>query len=155
MNKLSINIKKIKFKIYAFLARYPVSYKWPSYWWRKCGFTIGKNSIISPYCLLWANYHTGEGTIIIEDDVIIGPNVTLIVASHPKEDISKYGKIVSTHFGKIIIKQGAWIGANATILPNVTVNERAIIGAGALVTKDVDPYSIVGGVPAKKIGMVE
>jgi len=147
-------IPKIKAKICSTLARYPVTYKWPSFWWRKCGFSIGKNTIIAPYCLFWANYHT-DCDIIIEDDVVIGPNVTLVSVSHLKEDIAQYGKIVSTTNGKITIKKGAWIGAGAIILPNITINECAIVGAGAVVTKNVEPYTIVAGVPAKKIGMVE
>ena len=50
-----------------------------------------------------------------------------------------------------MIKRGAWIGAGAIILPNVTIGERAVVGAGAVVTKDVPPYTVVAGVPAKEI----
>jgi len=147
-------IPKIKTKICSIFARYPVTYKWPSFWWRKCGFSIGRNSIIGPYCLLWANYHTDCG-IIIENNVIIGPNVTLVSVSHLKEDIAQYGKIVTTTKEKIIIRNGAWIGAGAIVLPGITINEGAIVGAGAVVTRNVEPYTIVAGVPAKKIGMVK
>jgi len=147
--------KKIKAKIIISLARYPFTYRSSSFWWRKCGFTIGKNTIISPYCLLWSNYSTVTDNIVIGDDVIIGPNVIFIGASHKKEDIANYGKIVTTTIGKIIIKNGSWIGAGAIILPDITIHEGAIVGAGAVVTKDVEPYTIVAGVPAKKIGMVK
>ncbi|WP_080943209.1 acyltransferase [Methanosarcina mazei] len=152
---ITLAVKKIKAKICVSLARYPFTYRSPSFWWRKCGFTIGKNTIISPYCLLWSNYSTSTDNIVIEDDVVIGPNVTLIGASHQKEDIAKYGKIVTTTKGKIVIKKGSWIGAGSIILPNVTIYEGAIVGAGAVVTKDVEPYTIVVGVPAKKIDVVK
>lgn len=147
--------KKIRAKICISLARFPFTYKSSSFWWRKCGFTIGKNTIIGPYCLLWSNYSTITDNIVIGDDVVIGPSVTLIGVSHQKEDIAKYGKVVTTVKGEITIKNGSWIGAGSIILPNVTIHEGAIVGAGAVVTKDVEPYSIVAGVPAKKIGVVK
>ncbi|KKG75747.1 hypothetical protein DU43_13600 [Methanosarcina mazei] len=148
-------IKKIRAKICISLARFPFTYKSSSFWWRKCGFTIGKNTIIGPYCLLWSNYATITDNILIENNVVIGPNVTLIGVSHQKEDIARYGKVVTTVKGKITIKNGSWIGAGSIILPNVTIHEGAIVGAGAVVTKDVEPYTIVAGVPARKIGMVK
>ena len=150
-----LTTKKIRAKVCVSLARYPFSYRSSSYWWRKCGFTIGKNSIIGPYCLIWSNYITNTDNIVIEDDVVIGPNVTLIGASHKKEDIAKYGKVVTTTKGKITVKKGSWIGAGSIILPDVTIHEGAIVGAGAVVTKDVEPYTIVAGVPARKIGVVK
>lgn len=150
-----LTARKIKAKICISLARYPFTYTSSSYWWRKCGFIIGKNARISPYCLLWSNYSTVTDNIVIEDDVVIGPNVTLIGVTHPKEDIVKYGKIVTTTTGKITIKKGSWIGAGSIILPNVVIHEGAIVGAGAVVTKDVEPYTIVAGVPARKIGLVK
>lgn len=146
---------KLKFKLCFTLARIPVSYKWPTFWWRKCGFSIGKNVNIGPYCLLWANYHSSLGQITIEDFVTIGPNVTLVSVSHSKNDIAKYGKVVCTTEGKIEIKNGSWIGAGAIVLPNVTINEGSIVGAGAVVTRDVEAYTVVAGSPAKKIGVVE
>lgn len=149
-----LTARKIRAKICVSLARYPLTYRWPSFWWRKCGFSIGKNTIISPYCLFWSNYSTSTDNIVIEEDVTIGPNVTLIGASHKKEDIAMYGKIITTTTGKITIK-GSWIGAGSIILPNVVIHEGAIVGAGAVVTKDVEPYTIVAGVPARKIGLVK
>lgn len=54
--------------------------------------------------------------------------------------------------GGVVIKENVWIASRATILPGVTIGEGAVVAAGAVVTKDVEPYAIVGGVPAKKIG---
>ena len=92
-----------------------------------------------------------KGEIIIEDDVMIGPNVVMRASGHeykdPRIPIRQQGHTK----GRIVIKEGAWIGANAVILPNVIIGRGAVIGAGAVVTKDVADLDIVGGVPAKKI----
>lgn len=149
---LKLVLRKIKTKICITFARYPVTFKWTTFWWRKAGYSIGKDTIISPYCLIWATHHTDYKNVIIKDNVHVGPNTILIIRSHPKEDIARYGKIVSSTNGKITIENGAWIGAGAIILPNVTIGECAVVGAGSVVTKSVPPYTIVAGSPAKKIG---
>jgi len=144
-------VKKIRGKICSTLAKYPVTHRWPAYWWRKCGYTIGKNTGFGPDCLIWAWHHLDTDNVIIEDDVSIGPRVTIITRTHPTSQIGNYGRVMSSIPGKVVIKRGAWIGAGAIILPNVTIGERAIVGAGAVVTKDVPPYTVVVGVPAKEI----
>lgn len=80
---------------------------------------------------------------IIGDDVFIGPNVTFSNDLYPRS--KQYPK----KFNGITIKDGASIGANATILPGIIVGEKALIGAGAVVTKNVPAYAIVTGNPAK------
>ena len=103
---------------------------------------IGKNVFINFDCTFLA-----LGGITIEDDVLIGPKVSLITENHPIKPKERKGLI-----GKpIFIKKNAWIGANATILPGVTIGENAIVAAGAVVSKDVPENTIVGGVPAKFI----
>jgi len=92
-----------------------------------------------------------KGEIIIEDNVLIGPNVVIRASGHRYEDIDMPIRKQGHHKGRIIIKEDVWIGANVVILPNVTIGQGAVIGAGAVVTKDVESYSIVAGVPAKKI----
>jgi Acetyltransferase (isoleucine patch superfamily) len=148
-------LRKLKFKICSLFARYPLTFKWTTFWWRKCGYSIGNDTVISPYCLIWATHHLDTDYVTIGNDVHIGPCSILVVRSHPKEDLAIYGKLVSQIRGNIIIEDGVWIGANVTILPNVTVRKCAIVGAGSVVTKDVEPYSIVAGVPAKIIGYVK
>ncbi|KOP38857.1 MULTISPECIES: sugar O-acetyltransferase [unclassified Flavobacterium] len=104
--------------------------------------SIGKNVFINFDCTLLA-----LGGITIEDDVLIGPKVSLITESHPLDPEQRKGLI-----GKPIhIKKNAWIGANATILPGVTIGENAVVAAGAVVSKDVPDNTIVGGIPAKFI----
>jgi acetyltransferase-like isoleucine patch superfamily enzyme len=87
------------------------------------------------------------GGITIEDDVLIGPKVNLITENHPIDPAQRK----SLDLKSILIKRNAWIGAGATILPGVTVGEDAIVAAGAVVHKDVEAGTIVGGVPAKLI----
>lgn len=104
--------------------------------------TIGKNVFINFDCTFLS-----LGGITIEDDVLIGPKVSLITENHPLNPQERKGLI-----GKpILIKKNAWIGANSTILPGVTIGENSVIAAGAVVSKDVPDNTIAGGIPAKFI----
>ena len=103
---------------------------------------IGKNVFINFDCVF-----LDLGGITIEDDVFIAPKVSLLSEGHPTSSEDRHSLIPRA----IHIKKNAWIGAGATILPGVTVGENAVIAAGAVVSKDVAPNTIVGGVPAKFI----
>lgn len=81
--------------------------------------------------------------VTIEDDVFLGPNATFTNDRFPRS------KRYPEQFSDIVIHRGASIGANATILPGITVGERAMVGAGAVVTRDVEPGVLVAGVPAR------
>lgn len=106
------------------------------------GIHIGQNCSIGWFCLLDA-----RGNIFIGDNTNISSYCKLITASHDVND-----KDFKAKFNKIVIGDRVWIGTGATILQNVKIGNGAVIAAGAVVTKDVDEYSIVGGVPAQKIG---
>lgn len=106
---------------------------------------IGKNVFINFDCIF-----LDLGGITIEDHVQIAPKVSLLSEGHPIAPESRHSLIT----GHIHIKKNAWIGAGATILPGVTVGENAIVAAGAVVSKDVPDNSIVGGVPAKVIKII-
>lgn len=86
--------------------------------------------------------------IRLEDDVFIGPNATFTNDPFPRS--KKY----PTEFSKIVVQKGASIGANATILPGITIGQNAMVGAGAVVTRDVPPNSIVMGNPARIVNYV-
>lgn len=103
---------------------------------------IGKNVFINFDCVF-----LDLGGITIEDNVLIAPKVSLLSEGHPTEPEQR----TSLTTGHIHIKKNAWIGANATIMQGVTIGENAIVGAGAVVTKDVPDNVIVGGIPAKII----
>lgn len=103
---------------------------------------VGNDTHINRGCLIDA-----RGGITIQNSVSISHNVSIITGSHDVQS-----PIFMGVFKPIIIEDYVWIGANATILQGVKVGKGAVISAGAVVTKDVEPYSIVAGVPAKTIG---
>ena len=92
------------------------------------------------------------GNIRIGDNVLIGPNVVFRTANHIFSSREILIKEQGHEAGPINIGDDVWIAANVVIVPNVTIGRGAIVAAGAVVTKDVDDYSIVAGVPAKVIG---
>ncbi len=88
------------------------------------------------------------GGIDIGDDVVIGPNVQLISSGHPLDPATRRRSITTA---PIRIGRGVWIAAGATVLQGVTVGDDAVVAAGAVVTKDVPPRTLVAGVPAQVI----
>lgn len=105
---------------------------------------IGNRVILSYNVLLMS-----IGQITIEDDVMIGANVSILAHNHDPYD----RQIVTCE--PVTIKKGAWIGATSTILPGVTVGKYAIVGAGAVVNRDVPDYAVVTGIPAKVVKMLD
>lgn len=103
---------------------------------------LGKNIFINQNCQI-----LDLGGVTIEDNVMIGPRVNLLSETHPVTPESREALIGQP----IHIKQHAWIGAGATILPGVTVGEHAVVAAGSVVSKDVPNRTLVAGVPAKII----
>ena len=103
---------------------------------------IGNNVTVKSGVYIW------DGTRIA-DDVFIGPNATLT------NDLMPRSKQYPDTFSGITFKKGASIGANATLLPGITIGEHAMVGAGAVVTKDVPDYAVVVGNPAKIIRYIK
>src|SRR5690348_16682663 len=103
---------------------------------------IGKNVFINFDCTF-----LDLGGITIEDNVLIAAKVNLLSEGHPLTPENRQSLVP----GPIRIKKNAWIGANATILPGVTIGENAVVAAGAVVSKDVPDNTVVGGIPAKII----
>ena len=108
--------------------------------------SFGKNVFINAGCRF-----QDQGGITIGDGVLIGHNVILATANHALEP-SKSRKL---NYAPIKICDNAWIGSNSVILQGVTVGEWSVVAAGAVVTKDVEPFTVVGGIPAKFIRKIE
>lgn len=102
---------------------------------------IGNNVTVKPGVQIWDGLR-------IEDDVFIGPNVTFT------NDLTPRSKQPPEEFAKTFIKKGASIGANATIIAGITIGEYAMIGAGSLVNKNIPPFTLWYGNPAKHKGYV-
>jgi galactoside O-acetyltransferase len=93
-----------------------------------------------------------DGKILIGENVMLGPNVVVRASNHnySKRDVPMY--LQGHSGGEIIIEDDVWVGANAVLLPNIRIGKGAVVGAGSVVTKNIEPYTIVGGIPAKRIG---
>lgn len=108
--------------------------------------------IIGENCILgWGSIIDCLGQVTIEDNVFFGHRVMVLTGTH---DYTKFGKdriYKAIQSKPVIIKQGAWICSGAIINPGVTIGEHAVVATGSIVTKDVDPYTVVGGNPARFI----
>lgn len=103
--------------------------------------TFGKGVFINHSAILSAS-----GGIEFQDGCMAAPGLRIATINH---DMNERHRIYT--YGKVTVKKNAWIGMNVTICPGVTIGEYAVVGAGAVVTKDVPDYAVVGGVPAKVI----
>ncbi|PKP35691.1 MAG: N-acetyltransferase [Bacteroidetes bacterium HGW-Bacteroidetes-17] len=118
----------------------------------KCN--IGQNVVVSPEVILGRNVKVQNNVsvysgVVCEDDVFLGPSMVFTNIKNPRSAI-----IRKDQYEKTFIRKGASIGANATIICGIEMGEYAMIGAGAVVTKDVKPYALVVGNPSKQIGWV-
>ena len=108
--------------------------------------TIGKGSVIGDHAILDAR----GGGVTIGDNVVLASYVSIWTLQHDYRDPEF--RCTKEHYGPVKIGDRAWIGPNVIILHDVEIGEGAVIAAGAVVTKDVPPYALVGGIPAKHIG---
>ncbi len=89
---------------------------------------------------------SASGGIEFEDGAMAAPGLKIATINHDMND-----RHLTYTYGKVLVKKNAWLGMNVTICPGVTIGQYAVVGAGAVVTKDVPDYAVVGGVPAKVI----
>lgn len=94
-----------------------------------------------------------EAKVSFGDNVFIGPNVSIYTACHPLDPQRR--NTFAEWAEPVTIGNNVWIGGSATLLPGVTVGDNAVIGAGAVVTRDVPPNTVVGGNPAKPIKVIQ
>ncbi len=122
--------------------------------------SIGSNCSFGQNCVVGPSVSIGDGVKVqnnvsvyegveIEDDVFLGPSMVFTNVINPRAFIQR-----KDEFKKTLLKKGCSIGANATIVCGITIGEYALIGSGAVVNKDVKPYALVVGVPARQIGWV-
>lgn len=113
---------------------------------------IGQNVVISPEVVLGKNVKIQNNVslysgVTCDDDVFLGPSCVFTNVTNPRSAVNRRGQYAKTHVGK-----GASVGANATIVCGHDIGAYAFIGAGAVVTKDVPPYALLVGNPAKQLG---
>ena len=118
--------------------------------------SLGDRVIIRPNCMLFADPRDDGAGITIEDDVMLGSAVHIYVHNH-KFDDPTIPIIDQGHYPSkpVLLKNGSWVGAKTIILPGVTIGKNAVVGAGSVVTKDVAPYTLVAGNPAKVLRRIE
>ncbi len=109
---------------------------------------VANNVIVGHNCKIQNNVSLYEG-VILEDYVFCGPSMVFTNVKTPR---CEFPRNTSNDYTTTLVKRGASIGANATIVCGVTLHECAFVAAGAVVTKDFPPYAMVAGVPAKIIG---
>jgi acetyltransferase-like isoleucine patch superfamily enzyme len=118
---------------------------------RMTGVHIGEDTNITPGLVVNDGY---SGLCRIGNRVSIATNVTLVVDSNPNNSRLGDEPYVKEHLvkqGPVVIEDDAWLGTNAVVLPGVRVGRGAVVGAGAVVTRDVAPFTVVAGVPARPI----
>lgn len=115
---------------------------------------LGQNVVISPGVTLGQNVKVQNNVsvytgVVCEDDVFLGPSMVFTNVINPRSHVNRRGLYTTT-----LVKKGASIGANATIICGITIGEYALIGAGSVVTKDVKPYALIVGNPGRQLGWV-
>lgn len=124
------------------------------------GAVIGKNNNICDFCFIENDVKTGDNVtiksgvylwdgVVVEDGVFIGPNAAFTNDKFPRSKNSDYIQ------ERTVLKKNCSIGANATILPGITIGESSMVGAGSVVTKDVPDFALVYGNPARVMGNVD
>jgi UDP-2-acetamido-3-amino-2,3-dideoxy-glucuronate N-acetyltransferase len=116
--------------------------------------SLGQNVYVAPRATLGNGVRVQNNVSIydevtLEDDVFVGPSATFTNVVNPRAHIPR-----KDEYKKTLVKKGATIGANATIVCGVTIGEYAFVAAGCVVIRDVKPHELVGGVPAKHLGWV-
>lgn len=118
---------------------------------RWCGYAVGQDVYIGEDLII-IDEPEDRGLVRIGNRAAISPRVTLVVSSRP--NFSRIAPYVPVKHGPITIEDDAWLGAGVVVLPGLTVGEGAVVAANSVVTRDVEPYTMVGGAPARLIRQV-
>lgn len=116
--------------------------------------SLGQNVVVMPRTRIGNNVKIQNNVSVyegveLEDDVFCGPSMVFTNVINPRSHVSR-----KHEYRRTLVKRGASIGANATVVCGVTLGEYALVGAGAVVARDVKPYALVVGVPARQVGWV-
>lgn len=144
-------IEKIKYAfIYKYVVHFPY-YKVRVYGLRPLGYSVGEGTYFSEDLVITMGY-LNRGKLVLGERVSIGPRCILVVTAHPNNSV--LGKNFVQKERKITIGNDVWLGAGVIVLPEITIGEGSIIGAGSIVTKNIPPYSVAVGNPARVIKKV-
>ena len=127
-------------------------FRWGAYAVTCSKISIGSRVVIRPGSMLFAFPYGETGRIVIEDDVLIGSGVHVYTSNHSISDLSR--RIIDQGHdpaADVIVRRGAWIGANAILLPGVEIGEGAVVGAGSVVTRSIAAGMIAVGNPARPV----
>lgn len=153
-------------KVLRILLRTPFFWRYSVWIYRQLGMTVPNSAKFSNFTVYgdysmiicsenteinWGCFLLAKDKIIIGQNSTLAYNVSLITSANPNYPYNTLSKLYPPHTAPVIIGNNVWIGANAILLPGVTIGDESIIAAGSLVNRDVPPRTVVGGVPAKVI----
>jgi maltose O-acetyltransferase len=151
LKKVFSTFWKIHKRLLKLAARHSPGYKIRIGLLKGAGYTIGKDVYIGEDLIIIDELDE-KGNLFVGNRVAIAARVILVISSRP--NFSRIASFVPTAHGPITIKDDAWLGTGAIVMPNTTIGQGSVIGAAALVLEDVPPFTIVAGVPAKPIRKV-
>jgi acetyltransferase-like isoleucine patch superfamily enzyme len=120
---------------------------------RGAGYSVGRDVYIGEELHVTDELDNSASTLSIGDRAAIAQRVLIVLSSYANNSL--YRQAFGEKFGRVAIERDAWVGAGVIILPNVTIGEGALVGAGSVVTRDVAPFTIVAGNPARFIRYME
>ena len=115
---------------------------------RGCGFRIGRDVYIADGLVIVEEL-ADQDNFVVGDRASFGPRVTVVTSSHHNE--SRIRAVAPVARGPVVVEEDAWIGAGAVLLPGVRIGRGAVVGANAVVTRDVAPLNVVAGQPAQVV----
>lgn len=164
MNNL---LNHIRVRVYQTLIKTPILNRFSKTWYAKLGLDLTFKSTISQDVTILGDYKNiilgnnisiyNKGMLIAKDKIFIGENtaiahqVLILTSSNPRGPLNKLAKVYPKMTAPVTIGHDTWIGARTTILPGVTIGNYCVVAAGSVVNKDVPDYTVVAGVPAKKV----
>jgi maltose O-acetyltransferase len=146
------DLRVMKRKLFKSLARMAPGCDLRLWLLRRSGYTIGKDVYLAEDVMICDELDDFVEKLVIGDRASIAPRVTFVLDSHP--NASRLTEVMPGTHGRIVIGPDAWLGVGVCVMPNVTIGEGAVIGAGSVVTHDVPSWVVAAGVPARVLRAV-